>query len=81
MSPENRTCWFRAVGLWFLLMMAETLYGLWREKVLAPWMGDAAARDVSVFTGSLVILLITLACIGQIRREAHERCCSWDSRG
>jgi hypothetical protein len=66
MSPENRTYWFRAVGLWFLLMMAETLHGLWRAKVLAVWIGDAAARDVSVITGSLVILLIALACIGWI---------------
>jgi hypothetical protein len=65
-SPENRTYWFRAVGLWFLLMMAETLHGLWRAKVLAVWIGDAAARDVSVITGSLVILLIALACIGWI---------------
>ena len=30
------------------------------------WIGDTAARDVSVFTGSRVILLITLACIGWI---------------
>ena|ERR1700687_984532 len=66
MSSENRTYWFRAVSLWFLLMMAETLHGLWRAKVLAVWIGDAAARDVSVITGSLVILLITLACIGWI---------------
>ena len=58
MSPENRSYWLRAVGLWFLLMVAETLHGVWRMKVLAPWIGDAAARDVSVFTGSLVILLI-----------------------
>ena len=34
--------------------------------MLAIWIGDSAARDVSVFTGSLVILLITLACIGWI---------------
>ena len=66
MSPENRTYWFRAVGLWFLLMMAETLHGLWRAKVLAVWIGETAARDVSVITGSLVILLIALAGIGWI---------------
>jgi hypothetical protein len=65
MCPENRSYWLRAVGLWFLLMVAETLHGMWRVKVLATWIGDAAARDVSVFTGSLV-LLITLACIGWI---------------
>ena len=66
MSCESRSYWPRAVGLWFLLMLAETLHGLWRVKVLALWIGDAAARDVSVFTGSLVILLITLVCIGWV---------------
>jgi hypothetical protein len=66
MSWESRSYWLRAVGLWFFLMLAETLHGLWRVKVLDLWTGDAAARDISVFTGSLVILLITLACIGLI---------------
>ena len=66
MITENRVYWLRAVALWFLLMAAETLHGLWRAKVLAVWIGDSAARDVSVFTGSLVILLITWASIGWI---------------
>lgn len=66
MNRENRAYWWRAIGLWFVLMAAETLNGLWRAKVLAPWIGDAAARDVSVFTGSIVILLITFAAIGWI---------------
>ena len=47
-------------------MAAETLQGLWRVKVLALWMGDEFARDVVVFTGSLIILLITFACIDWI---------------
>ncbi len=66
MSREDRTYWFRALGLWVVLMLVETLQGLWRVKVLAIWIGEAAAREVSVFTGSLVILLITFACIGWI---------------
>ena len=66
MYRENRAYWWRAIGLWFVLMAAETLNGLWRAKVLALWIGDAAARNVSVFTGSIVILLITFACIGWI---------------
>jgi hypothetical protein len=66
MNRENRAYWWRAIGLWLVLMAAETLNGLWRAKVLALWIGDAAARDVSVFTGSIVILLITFACIGWI---------------
>lgn len=47
-------------------MAAETLNGLWRAKDLAVWIGDVAARDVGVFTGSIVILLIVFACIGWI---------------
>jgi hypothetical protein len=66
MMTENTAYWFRALALWFVLMAAETLHGLWRVKVLAVWIGDDAARDVSVFTGSLVIALITWACIGWI---------------
>lgn len=64
MSRESRVWWLRAIGLWFLLMTAETLQGFWRAKVLARWMSDAASRDLSTFTGTLIILLITFACIG-----------------
>lgn len=64
MSRESRVWWLRAIGLWFLLMTAETLQGYWRAKVLARWMSDAASRDLSTFVGTLVILLITFACIG-----------------
>jgi len=66
MFRENQAYWLRAVGLWALLMAAETLLGLWRVKLLSVWLGEEAARDVGVFTGSLIILLITFACIGWI---------------
>ena len=66
MVREREAYWFRAVGLWVLLMAAETVQGLWRAKVLAIWLGDEFARDVGVFTGSLIILLIVFACIGWI---------------
>ena len=51
------------MGLWFLLMAAETLHGLWRVKVLAPWIGDEFAHEVAVFTGSLIIVQIAFTCI------------------
>lgn len=63
---ERQAYWLRAVGLWLVLMAAETLHGLWRVKVLSVWLGDEFARDVAVFTGSLIILLITFACIDWI---------------
>lgn len=66
MMRERHAYWLRAVGLWLVLMAAETLHGLWRVKVLSVWLRDELARDVAVFTGSLIILLITFACIDWI---------------
>jgi hypothetical protein len=66
MIRERQAYWLRAVGLWLLLMVAETLHGLWHVNVLAVWIGDEFASDVAVFTGSLIILLITFACIDWI---------------
>jgi len=66
MIRESQAYWLRAVGLWLLLMAAETLHGLWRVKVLAVWIGYEFASDVAVFAGSLIILLITFACIDWI---------------
>jgi hypothetical protein len=66
MISENEAYWLRAVGLWAMLMAAETLHGLWRVKVLSIWVGDDFARDVGVFTGSLIILLVTFAFIDWI---------------
>jgi len=66
MVRENQAYWLRAVGLWVLLMAAETLLGLWRVKVLSIWLGNDFARDLGAFTGSLIILLITFGFIGWI---------------
>jgi hypothetical protein len=66
MIKENQAYWLRAVGLWAVLMAAETLHGLWRVKVLSVWLGDEFARDVGLFTGSLIILLIVFASIDWI---------------
>jgi len=63
---DRQLYWLRAVGLWLVLMGAETLQGLWRVKVLAAWVSDEAAHDVGVFTGSLIILLISFAFIDWI---------------
>jgi hypothetical protein len=57
-----------AQGRWPVVSSDDGRDPLWSVAVKVPalWIGDAAARDVSVLTGSLVILLITLACIGWI---------------
>jgi hypothetical protein len=48
----------RAAGVWLLLMGAEVAHGIARTLWLAPVVGDFHARQIAVFTGSLLILLI-----------------------
>jgi hypothetical protein len=58
--------WWRALIVWLLLMGEEALNGLWSMRVLAIWLGDFLAGQVCIFTGSLLILLITYVCISSM---------------
>lgn len=55
--------WPRAVAVWLLMMLVESLHGIARNLLLAPLLGDAQARRVSVATGALLIFLIALLTI------------------
>lgn len=53
----RRTLVCRAGAVWLLLMAVETAHGTFRQFVLAPYLGDLYARQVSVLSGSLLILV------------------------
>ena len=57
----------RGVAVWLIIMLAETLHGVARVLVLQPYVGDFRARQIGVFTGSLMIVAIAVACIRWIR--------------
>lgn len=57
----------RAFAVWLLLITAEVAQGIVRTLVLTPVVGDFRARQLGVFTGSLLILLITAFTIRWIR--------------
>lgn len=57
----------RVLAVWLILMMVEVIHGTLRTLLLAPRVGDFAARQVSVFTGSLLILLTTYLLMGWMR--------------
>ena len=57
----------RAFAVWLLLITAEVVHGIVRTLVLTPVVGDFRARQLGVFTGSLLILLITAFTIQWIR--------------
>jgi len=66
MIGQSQAYWLRAVGLWFLLMAAETLQGLWCVKLLTVWLPGTKLCDFGVLTGSLILLLIAFVCLDWI---------------
>jgi hypothetical protein len=51
--------WRRAIVVWLGLIGAEMVHGIVRSIILVPRVGDARARQIGVFAGSLVNLSIT----------------------
>lgn len=59
--------WLRAIAVWLLIAAAETLHGIARTLWLVPIVGDHAARQIGVVTGSLLIFAITWFAIHWLR--------------
>jgi hypothetical protein len=67
----NRQLVARTVATWALLMAVEVAHGTARELFLAPRVGDFRARQIAVFTGSLLIVGITIAAGQWMQREVR----------
>lgn len=48
----------RGIVVWLVMMAVETLHGTARTLWLAPYISDFSARQVTFFTGSILILTI-----------------------
>jgi hypothetical protein len=57
----------RAFAVWLILLLAESVHGVLRRLVLEPWIGDFSARQISVFTGAALILILSYVFIDWIR--------------
>lgn len=53
----------KGAAVWLLLMGTEVVHGIARTVLLAPRTGDLKARQISVFTGSALIMGITYLTI------------------
>lgn len=62
--------WLRTIVVWFVLMGAETVHGIFRRLLLEPAVGDFRARQISVFTGSLLILAIAYLFVPWLRARS-----------
>ena len=55
--------WPKALVVWVLIVIAESIHGIIRQIFIAPVIGDLHARQVGVLTGSAIIFSIAWACI------------------
>lgn len=44
--------------VWFIILCAEFTHGILRTVLLVPYIGDFQARQIGVFSGSMLILII-----------------------
>jgi nitric oxide reductase large subunit len=66
--------WRRTIAVWLVMIAGEMIHGIVRSIVLTPRVGDMPARQIGVFTGSLVNLGITHFFIEWIdARTVHAR--------
>ena len=61
--------YLRGLLIWMILMSAEALHGILRVIFLEPYVGDFKARQIAVFTGSAMILVIALATSKWLRAD------------
>jgi hypothetical protein len=59
----------RALAAWLVIMSVEFIHGILRTMYLAPLVGDFHARQISVLSGSLLILTIAYLFVRWIRAE------------
>lgn len=62
-EPSLLNTLLRGAAVWLLLMGVEVAHGIARTALLAPRTGDFKARQISVFTGSALIMAITYLTI------------------
>ncbi len=60
----------RGVAAWCGIIVVELIHGIARTMFLAPTLGDFRARQVAVFTGSFLILILATSLVRWIR-PAH----------
>jgi hypothetical protein len=50
--------WQRALIVWLVIILAETVHGVVRQSFLVPLVGDLPARQIGVLLGSLIIFAV-----------------------
>lgn len=62
--------YLRALVAWIVIIAAESVHGTIRELFISPAVGDLLARQISFFTGLIIIFCIALLLIRWIGARA-----------
>ncbi len=74
MNRKSDASWIaRAIYLWLLIMVTESLHGVARKLLIEPWAGDLRARQIGVPVGSLIIFAIAWWGVEWIRTQRIRR--------
>jgi len=65
-APTMRTL-LRASTVWLVIILVEVAHGIARTLLLAPVVGDFHARQIAVFSGSALILTVSMMFIRWLR--------------
>lgn len=63
----------RGLAVWLLIALAEIVHGTLRTLFLQPVFGELASRQIGVFSGSLLVLLIAYLTIDWIAAQGKRR--------
>ncbi len=64
----------KAVLIWVLIAVAEVVHGILRVRFLNRRVGDRRARQIAVFTGSGLILIIATALVPWMNPATVAQC-------
>ena len=57
----------RALAVWLILIVVEFVHGIFRTIFLVPITGDFRARQIGVFIGSALILVVAYLFVGWVK--------------
>jgi hypothetical protein len=69
LEPDFALVLKRAFAVWLIFILVESMNGAFRQLVLEPRIGDLSARQVSVVTGSVLIVAVTYRFIRWIEAK------------
>lgn len=63
----------RSLVVWIVIILAECVHGIARRLLLEPLVGDLRARQISVFIGGTIVVVITFVFVRwlKINRISH----------